>query len=161
MSSYTADSTKTYTVDDFIKCSNNSLCYDAISLYDKDGDTLSISYNLINDYLPLIKEKAVTVVLDDNEYNKYLYKPKLLAYDVYKNTELYYVILLLNNVCSVKEFDFSGLTSWTEATSLSQFVNAISSKEGTGKTVYLSTETKNVLTTEQKNRITSKGWTIR
>ena len=109
MSSYTADSTKTYTVDDFIKCSNNSLCYDAISLYDKDGDTLSISYNLINDYLPLIKEKAVTVVLDDDEYNKYLYKPKLLAYDVYKNTELYYIILLLNNVCSVKEFDFRKL----------------------------------------------------
>ena len=65
----------------------------------------SYFYNLINDYLPLIKEKAVTVVLDDDEYNKYLYKPKLLAYDVYKNTELYYVILLLNNVCSIKEFD--------------------------------------------------------
>ena len=65
------------------------------------------------------------------------------------------------NSSAVTEFDFSGLTSWTEATSLSQFVNAISSKEGTGKTVYLSTEIKNVLTTEQKNRITSKGWTIR
>lgn len=133
MSSYTADSTKTYTVDDFIKCSNNSLCYDAISLYDKDGDTLSISYNLINDYLPLIKEKAVTVVLDDDEYNKYLYKPKLLAYDVYKNTELYYVILLLNNVCSVKEFDFRKL-NMLKIDDMQTILSSIANSES--KTIY-------------------------
>ena len=64
------------------------------------------------------------------------------------------------NSSEVTEFDFSDLTSWTEATSLSQFVNAISSKNGTGKTVLLSTATNNALTTEQKNSITSKGWTI-
>ena len=133
MSSYTADSTKTYTVDDFIKCSNNSLCYDAISLYDKDGDTLSISYNLINDYLPLIKEKAVTVVLDDDEYNKYLYKPKLLAYDVYKNTELYYVILLLNNACSIKEFDFRKL-NMLKIDDMQTILSSIANSES--KTIY-------------------------
>ena len=64
------------------------------------------------------------------------------------------------NSSTVKKFDFSSLTSWTEATSLSRFVNAISSKNGTGKTVKLSTATNNALTTEQKNSITSKGWTI-
>ena len=64
------------------------------------------------------------------------------------------------NSSAVTEFDFSGLTSWTETTSLEQFVNAISSKDGTGKTVKLSNATKNALTTEQKNSITSKGWTI-
>ena len=64
------------------------------------------------------------------------------------------------NSSTVKKIDFSSLTSWTEATSLSRFVNAISSKNGTGKTVKLSTATNNALTTEQKNSITSKGWTI-
>ena len=64
------------------------------------------------------------------------------------------------NSSAVTEFDFSGLTSWTEATSLSQFVNAISSKDGTGKTVKLSDATKTALTDAQKNSITSKGWTI-
>ena len=63
------------------------------------------------------------------------------------------------NSPKIVNFMFDNLT-WTETTSLEQFVNAISSKNGAGKTVYLSTETKNVLTTEQKNRITSKGWTI-
>ena len=64
------------------------------------------------------------------------------------------------NSPKIVNFRFYNLTEWTETTSLEQFVNAISSKNGAGKTVYLSTETKNVLTTEQKNRITSKGWTI-
>ena len=64
------------------------------------------------------------------------------------------------NSSAVTKFDFSGLTSWTEATSLSQFVNAISSKDGTGKTVKLSNATKTALTDVQKNSITSKGWTI-
>ena len=64
------------------------------------------------------------------------------------------------NSSAATVFDFSDLYKWTEPTSLEQFVNAISSKDGTGKYVRLSTETKNALTTEQKNRITSKGWTI-
>lgn len=64
------------------------------------------------------------------------------------------------NSSAVTEFDFSGLTSWTEATSLSQFVNAISSKDGTGKTVKLSTATKTALTDAQKKQITDAKWTI-
>ena len=64
------------------------------------------------------------------------------------------------NSSAVTKFDFSGLTSWTETTSLSKFVNAISSKDGTGKTVKLSNATKTALTDAQKNSITSKGWTI-
>ena len=64
------------------------------------------------------------------------------------------------NSSVVTAFNFSSLTSWTETTSLSQFVNAISSKDGTGKTVKLSDATKTALTDAQKNSITSKGWTI-
>ena len=64
------------------------------------------------------------------------------------------------NSSEVTEFDFSYLTSWTETTSLEQFVNAISSKDGTGKKVKLSNATKTALTDVHKNSITSKGWTI-
>lgn len=55
---------------------------------------------------------------------------------------------------------FRDLTSWTEATSLSQFVNAISSKDGTGKTVNLSDATKTALTDAQKMQIRDAKWTI-
>ena len=34
----------------------------------------------------------------------YYYKPKLLCYDVYGNPELYYIILLMNDIADVKEF---------------------------------------------------------
>ena len=64
------------------------------------------------------------------------------------------------NSSEVTEFDFSGLTSWTESTSLSQFVNAISSKDGTGKTVKLSNATNTALTDAQKKQITDAKWTI-
>ena len=37
--------------------------------------------------------------------NKYRYKPKLLAYDIYGSTELFFIILFTNNMCDVKEFD--------------------------------------------------------
>ena len=40
------------------------------------------------------------------------------------------------------------------------FVEAITAHDGTGKTVQLSSNTKNALTTEQKTAITNAGWTI-
>ena len=64
------------------------------------------------------------------------------------------------NSSEFTEFDFRDLTSWTETTSLEQFVNAISSKDGTGKTVKLSNATKTALTDAQKKQITDAKWTI-
>ena len=36
--------------------------------------------------------------------NKYIYRPKLLAYDIYENPELGFMILLINDMCSNKQF---------------------------------------------------------
>lgn len=60
-----------------------------------------------DDYFPELKAKAVKVYLDDKEIQKYKYRPKLLAYDVYDNTELYYVILRINDLYNVKDFNLS------------------------------------------------------
>ena len=43
--------------------------------------------------------------LTDEEYQKYKYKPKLLASDVYGNPEVYYIILILNDMIEEAEFD--------------------------------------------------------
>ena len=64
------------------------------------------------------------------------------------------------NSTRVKNYDFSPLISWTDTETLAKFVEAITVHDGTGKTVTLSTKTKNVLTQTQKNAITAKGWTI-
>ena len=64
------------------------------------------------------------------------------------------------NSTTVTEYDFSGLTAWTDAESLAKFVEAITVHDGTGKTVKLSIETQNALTDNQKSQIQSKHWTI-
>ena len=48
---------------------------------------------------------AVTVQLDDAEFNKYQYQPKLLSQYLYDSTEYYYIIVFLNQMASVKEFN--------------------------------------------------------
>ena len=67
-----------------------------------------ISYvikNVINDYLPELKKLARKVLLSDKEYEKYKYKPKILSYDLYGNTEYYIYLLMINDMCNIYEFD--------------------------------------------------------
>lgn len=99
-------STEAYTVELFVKSNNDKVSYDNLSLFENDKDNDLLIYNLINEYLDELKEASVEIELTDDEYYKYLYKPKLLAYDIYGSTELFFLILLLNNICNVKEFNF-------------------------------------------------------
>lgn len=69
-----------------------------------NGTLVSIK-NVIWDYIDELKNASVMVKLTDAELYKYKYKPKLLCYDLYGNTELDFVILALNNIADVTEFD--------------------------------------------------------
>ncbi len=97
----------TYTLEAFITSGANvSITYDKLSFKERLSNGTEISIlNVVNDYLPEIKALSSYVTLSDAEYQKYKYKPKLLCYDVYGNTEIYFVILLLNGIIDVKEFD--------------------------------------------------------
>ena len=64
------------------------------------------------------------------------------------------------NSTSLTEYKFVSLGEWTDTESLAMFVEAVTAHDGTGKKVYLSSGTKNALTTEQKTAITNAGWTI-
>ena len=64
------------------------------------------------------------------------------------------------NSTSLTTYEFHYLYDWTDTETLSMFVEAITAHNGTGKTVRLSSETKNALTSEQKTAITNAGWTI-
>jgi hypothetical protein len=63
--------------------------------------------NIIDDYLYELTYNAVSIELTTDEFNKYKYKPKLLSSDVYGCTDLYYLILKLNNLYSVKQFNIN------------------------------------------------------
>ena len=62
-------------------------------------------FNVLSDYMNELKDMAKVVTLSDSEYYTYRFKPKLLAKYLYGNTELYFIILWLNDMWSVKDFD--------------------------------------------------------
>lgn len=97
----------TSTIQEFISSApSNSITYESTSFLEKFSTLTLVSYNIFNDYLDEMLELSVSVTLSDEEYNRYVYRPKLLAYDVYGSTEIYFLILMLNNICNVKEFNF-------------------------------------------------------
>ena len=77
-----------------------------------------------------------------------------------RNINKLYLSSSFFNSTSLTTYDFSKLYNWKDTESLAMFVDAIRAHDGTGKTVQLSSNTKNALTTEQKTAITNAGWTI-
>ena len=92
-------------IEDFINSKQEVyMSYDFMTLYDKIENGIFASYNVLNDYLDDIKNLAVEVTLTDEMFRKYEYKPKLLCYDIYGYKELYFIILVINEMISVKDF---------------------------------------------------------
>lgn len=69
----------------------------------RDGVDYTI-HNVIDDYLPELKERSMVITLSPQERDKYLYNPKLLSYRVYGTTMWYHIILRVNNLCNIHEF---------------------------------------------------------
>ena len=91
--------------------------------------------------------------------NSKLTDMSLMFYRCSKLNKLYLSSIFFNST-SLTTYDFSPLSNWTDTETLAMFVEAITAHDGTGKTVKLSSGTKNALTTEQKTAITNAGWTI-
>lgn len=103
---------ETYTVEDFIELGKDidDINYSKLAILSKassdvENPILYAEHNVIYDYEDEFKKLSLTVEMTDTEYNKYRLKPKLLAYDLYGSTELYFAILFINNMYSIKDFD--------------------------------------------------------
>ena len=96
----------TYTIDQFIQCqSDTNICYNNLSFIDQRDGIKYNTYNVLSDYLDEIKENyCLKIKLDKDNMFKYKYKPKLLCYDVYGDGELAFIIMIINDICDVKEF---------------------------------------------------------
>ena len=108
----TSKPSNSYTMEQFIALGRGvSVTYDIFSYKEilSNGTEIGV-LNVINDYMTEIKDFIVTVYLDEKEYRKYRYKPKLLCNDIYGNPELYYIILLLNGILTFIP-TFNSLTS--------------------------------------------------
>ena len=76
------------------------------SILDKiDNLEFPIHNILENDYLDELKSISIKYTMTDDQFRKYKYKPQLLAFDLYNNPELYFIILLINDMTTKKEFD--------------------------------------------------------
>lgn len=97
----------TYTIEQYINCQSDTLmCYYNSSFVDKVGNVTYSSHNVVSDYLDELRSDnyCVLVELSDEQLAKYMYRPKLLCYDIYGNTELHFIILLINDMYSCKQF---------------------------------------------------------
>ena len=119
----------TVTLEEFISSGSDiNITYAKLSMVDESGDLKIPIYNIVSDYMYELLGKAKTIELTNDQFWKYKYKPKLLAADIYGNSETYFIILLLNNMCSVKEFDIKKVKMLTKA-DMTELLGLIYSKE--------------------------------
>jgi hypothetical protein len=101
----TSDPRLTYRLSDFIEAGKSvTFTYNNFSFIEIMDNMKYPIYNVINDYLYELKLYSIRTQLSEEEQYKYFYRPKLLASDIYGNSELGFVILALNSMCNVKEF---------------------------------------------------------
>lgn len=104
-----SDASKTYTLDQFINTKSiDTITYSNFSVLNRSIDQPELVYaidNLIYGYMDEIKAKRKVCTFTEEQKLQYMYKPKLLAYDIYGSIETYFVILALNGMCNLKEFD--------------------------------------------------------
>lgn len=106
ITSSSSEASTAMTVEEFIaNGSNTVLSYDKLSFKEKFDDIIYPMKNILDDYIKELKEKAVIVTLSDKEFIRYKWRPKVLAHDLYGNGELDFVILALNNICDIKDFN--------------------------------------------------------
>ena len=108
-----ANSSNIWTLSDFIsEYSIEDLRIDAFYLqqvfWDKNKMTHKVVVNensIADKYANELEENKHIVELTTKEYQKYRYNPKLLSYDIYGTTELWFFILMANELYSISEFD--------------------------------------------------------
>lgn len=97
---------ETSTIEEFIESGSGvTISYPTLSFTDmlSNGTWVSV-HNVINDYIDELRNACINVELNTEQQFKYFYKPKLLCLDMYGNPELYFILLLINDMADVKEF---------------------------------------------------------
>lgn len=92
-----------------LRMTTNDLSFKTV-LTNSIGEMFVVNMNLLFEkYYELLTDHTVTVTLSENEYLRYRYKPKLLSKDLYGTYDLHFLLLKLNHITSVVNFDFTEL----------------------------------------------------
>lgn len=72
----------------------------------RSGEKIIVQFNsFLNKYMPEFKSTLVSVNLNEAERLKYRFNPKLLSFDLYGTTELWFMILEVNEIQRIIDFD--------------------------------------------------------
>ena len=95
-----------------------------------DGKKLVINFeSIFTNYRYYLNKHIITIELDDMEYIHYRFKPKSLSLDLYGTIELAPMLMRINNVYSISEFDFKKLRVFDNG--IHAFINEVINKEKT------------------------------
>lgn len=102
-----------WTLDDFIReYGAEDVRVDAFFLKQIFWDSSTMDHkiivsesSIIDKYKEELEDSKRKVELTTSEYHKYRYNPKLLSFDVYGTTELWFLILMANELYAITEFD--------------------------------------------------------
>ena len=97
----------------------------------ESGEVLFTIKNVVDDYIDELLELSTEVHLSDEERRKYEYRPWLLAYDVYGNSELYWIIMLLNDIPTPNEFENIQILKMPKKAVLEEALSKIMESEST------------------------------
>lgn len=85
--------------------SPDKLCYKTV-VTENNKSIVIPTESFIDKYYDIIRnEYAEKMTMTDEDYDKYKYNPKRLSYDSFGTVELWHLILRINNMSSVLEFN--------------------------------------------------------
>lgn len=130
--SSTSNPMYTHTLAEFINAYNNRSVvpiYESYCYQQQSGNIKYVVKNVLDDYMYELKKLAINIELTNDEIVKYNYKPKLLSADIYGLTDFYYIILLLNGICDVKQFHDINPIKLISSTDLGNYLSSITTNE--------------------------------
>ena len=102
----TTDPNQSSTIEEFISFKDDTtISYNNLSFRERYDNISYPIKNIIDDYFDELMELTKEVTMNETEFIKYKYRPRLLANDIYENPDLDFLILAINNICNMKEFD--------------------------------------------------------
>src|SRR5574343_232748 len=105
----------------------NSLHYKEKNSVDDSTSLILLNDSILDKYRNDLAEKIVTKTLTNEEINKYQYNPKRLSFDLYGTTELWGLLLEINQLQSVTEFNINPVKVYDG--SIISYINSIFSLE--------------------------------
>jgi len=123
-----------HTLEEFKAAYNNRSVvpiYSSFCYQEQNGGIKYVVKNVLDDYLYELKKLAINIELTNDEIVKYNYKPKLLSADIYGMTDFFYIILLLNGICNIKDFHDINPLKLIPSDSLGNYLSSITTNEST------------------------------